>query len=239
MATATRDLERPFRTMTAPAPVHPPSTVVLDMDGTLLDLHFDDQVWNHRLPQILAARRGCALEAAQEYVASTIAQARGTLDWYCLDYWGALFDVSIHAIERELAALIRPRPGTLEFLQHLEAQGIRSVLATNAHPRSLAHKLERTGIARWFSAIRSAHPYGHPKEHDAFWTALAADLDLEPATSLFVDDNVAVLDAARRFGIAELYGIHRPSSRGAWREYAGYPAVDSLAELIPRCARRG
>lgn len=222
--------------MTAFSPAAPLSAVVLDMDGTLLDLHFDDQVWNHRLPQIVAARHGCGVEAARDHVATSIARARGTLDWYCLDYWGALFDVSIHAIERELAELIRPRPGTLEFLQHLDARGIRAVLATNAHPRSLAHKLERTGIARWFDAIRSAHPYGHPKEHDAFWTALAGDLGLDPATSLFVDDNLAVLDAARRFGIAELYGVHRPSSRGARRDYPGYPAIDSLAELIPRCS---
>ncbi len=223
--------------MIAMPAARPLSAVVLDMDGTLLDLHFDDQVWNHRLPQIVAARRGCEVDAAKELVATTIEQARGTLDWYCLDYWGALFEVSIHAIERELASLIRPRPGTLEFLQHLAARGIRSVLATNAHPESLAHKLERTGIGRWFSTIRSAHPYGHPKEHAAFWTALADDVGLDPSTSLFVDDNLAVLDAARHFGIAELYGVRRPSSSGTWREYAEYPAVDSLTELIPRCQR--
>ena len=223
-----------------PAPTvaaRPLSAIVLDMDGTLLDLHFDDQVWNHRLPQIIAARRACSLETARDEVATTIAGARGTLNWYCLDYWGALFDVSIHAIERELAGLVRARPGTREFLQHVAERGIRTILATNAHPRSLAHKLERTGIDRYFSVIRSAHPYGHPKEDDAFWQALAADVGLDPSTSLFVDDNVAVLDAARRFGIAELYGVHRPSSSGVWRDYAAYPAVDSLEELIPRCQR--
>lgn len=223
---------RPSARASIPEPL---SAVVLDMDGTLLDLHFDEQVWNHRLPEIVAVNRGCDVEAARAFVTATIAEARGTLDWYCLDYWSDLFHVSIHAIERELADLIRPRPGTVDFLEHLACRGIRTVLATNAHPRSLAHKLERTGIGRWFSAIRSAHPYGYPKEHDAFWSALSEDVGLDPARSLFVDDNTAVLDAARRFGIAELYGIHRPSSRGPWREYADYPAIDALTELIPRC----
>ena len=211
------------------------SAVILDMDGTLLDLHFDDQVWNHRLPAMLAERRGCTHDVAQRDVADTIAAARGTLNWYCLDHWSAVFGVDMHDLEAELAALIRPRPGTNDFLAHLAGRGIRTVLATNAHPRSLAHKLARTGLAGCFTSIRSAHPYGAPKEHAAFWDALAADVGIDPVTSLFVDDNVAVLDAARAWGIAELYGIHRPSSSGHWREYADYPAVDSLAELIPRC----
>lgn len=227
-----------MHTNSASPTTQPPSTVLLDMDGTLLDLHFDDQVWNVRLPQIVAARRGCGLDEARREVAARIAPARGSLNWYCLDYWGALFDVSIHAIERELAGLIRVRPGTLEFLAHLRAQGIRTVLATNAHPRSLEHKLQRTGIAGWFSEIRSAHPYGHPKEQAAFWEALAADVGFDAASSLFVDDNSAVLDAARRHGIGALYGVHRPSSSGEWRNYDDYPAVDSLAELIPRCTAR-
>lgn len=219
----------------AAAAATPLSAVILDMDGTLLDLHFDDQVWNHRLPALLAARSGCAPEEAKREVAATIGAARGTLEWYCLDHWGTVFGLSIHALEAELAALIRPRPGTVEFLAHLAGRGIRTVLATNAHPHSLGHKLGITGLAPYFTHIRSAHPYRAPKEHAAFWDALAADVGIDRATCLFVDDNIGVLDAARAWGLAELYGIHRPSSSGTWRDYADYPAVDALTELIPRC----
>ena len=218
-----------------PPAVSPVSTVLLDMDGTLLDLHFDDQVWNHALPRHLAARTGWPLQQAAAHVVDTIAAARGTLDWYCLDHWSAVFGVSVHALEEEQAAHIRIRPGTVAFLEHLAAVGIPAILATNAHPRSLARKLERTGLARYFSAIRSSHQYGAPKEHAAFWDAFHADLAFEVRGTLFVDDSASVLDAAREWGIAELYGVHTPSSTGARRTFDDYPAVESLAELIGRC----
>lgn len=219
----------------APATKRPISAVILDMDGTLLDLHFDDQVWNHRLPGLLAARDGCTSAQARSAVAARIGAARGTLEWYCLDHWTAVFGVSIHALEVELGHLIRLRPGTAEFLAHLATRGIRAILATNAHPLSLERKLQRTGIGRWFDAIRSSHSYDHPKEQPGFWHALHADLGFDPAHAIFVDDSAAVLDAARDWGIAELYGVTSPSSSGPRREFTGYPAVDSLAELVPRC----
>jgi putative hydrolase of the HAD superfamily len=229
--------EPPASPTTVGAPPAPVSAVILDMDGTLLDLHFDDQVWFHRLPALLAAREGCTPEAARRAVATRIAGVRGSLEWYCLDHWSRVFGVSIHAVETELGHLVRLRPGTAEFLAHLAARGIRAILATNAHPASLERKLARTGLARWFDAIRSSHPYGYPKERAEFWHALHADLGFDPAHAIFVDDNPAVLDAARAWGIGELYGVHSPSSTGPRREFTAYPAVDSLAELVSRCAR--
>ena len=218
--------------------VTPVSTVLLDMDGTLLDLNFDDQVWNHALPRHLAARMGCPLPQAAHHVVETIATARGTLAWYCLDHWSAVFGVSVHALEEEQAAHIRVRAGTVDFLEHLAARGIPAILATNAHPRSMARKLERTGLARYFRAVRSSHQYGAPKEHAAFWDALHADLGFDVDGAIFVDDSASVLDAARAWGIPELYGVHTPSSTGVRRTFEDYPAVDSLAELIGRCGGR-
>ena len=208
------------------------------MDGTLLDLHFDDQVWNHALPRHLAARTGWSLQQAAGHVVDTIATARGTLAWYCLDHWSAVFGVSVHALEEEQAAHIRVRQGTVAFLEHLAASGIPAILATNAHPLSMARKLERTGLARYFTAIRSSHQYGAPKEHAAFWDALHADLGFDVEGALFVDDSASVLDAAHDWGITELYGVYTPSSTGARRTFDRYPAVESLAELIERCRAR-
>lgn len=214
------------------------SAVLLDMDGTLLDLHFDEQVWSHALPRRIAARTGMAAEEARLHVAQTIAREKGNLRWYCLDHWSEVFGISLHEVEAEQSMLIRMRPGTRNFLEHLKAREIPCILATNAHPRSLKLKLARTGMAALFSGIRSSHEYGAPKEHAVFWDALRAEFHFEPEHSLFVDDNETVLHAAKAWGVGELYGVVQPSSSGARKHYVDFPAVDALEELNPRCSLR-
>lgn len=207
--------------------------VVLDMDGTLLDLAFDDRVWNQVLPVRLAARRGCPVDEVRAEVAATLGSVRGTLPWYCLDHWESQFGVSLHALEEELAAHIALRPGTLEFLRFLREHDVRTLIATNAHPASLARKMARTGIAEFFEALVSAHNLGLPKEDSAFWPALCAVAGIDPADCVFVDDNAAVLDAARVAGVRHLFGVRTPSSTGAVKIFPTYASVDRLSDLIP------
>ncbi|MGE0373039.1 MAG: GMP/IMP nucleotidase [Gammaproteobacteria bacterium] len=216
----------------------PRDTVVLDMDGTLLDLNFDDQVWNHALPAALAARDRCALDTARARVAEKLGSARGTLPWYCLDHWEREFGISVHDLEVEMAHFIDVRTGTREFLEFLRDKRVRAVLATNAHPASLARKMVRTGLGGYFDALVSAHTLGAAKEDPAFWRRLSALHAVVPEASIFVDDNQAVLDTARRCGVRHVFGVRTPSSRGESKHFENYASIDSLAELIPWLARR-
>ena len=207
--------------------------VVLDMDGTLLDLHFDNQVWKDLLPRRVAERSGAQLADVGPQVEATLNATRGTLDFYCLDHWSREFGMSMSALERELTHLVRVREGASHFLNALVNANIRLLLATNAHRDSLSHKLERTGIEVHFDDIYSAHDFGYCKEEDAFWDALRNAHEFDPARTLFVDDNHAVLDAAARFGVAYLFGIKRPSSRGADLSHDRYHCLESFDEIMP------
>ncbi|MEG2436425.1 MAG: hypothetical protein RSB47_08860, partial [Ruthenibacterium sp.] len=45
-------------------------TVLLDMDGTLLDLEFDSYFWLNLVPQTLSERRGITLDEVKAELAS-------------------------------------------------------------------------------------------------------------------------------------------------------------------------
>lgn len=188
--------------------------VILDMDGTLLDLHMDNQLWGELLPRRYAALHKLNHTAARTHVREQLAQARGTLAWYCFEHWNQIFGIDLAGLEGELRHLIKPRAGALEFLRWVAAGGQRLVLATNAHPISLEHKLAQTGIAEYFSDIVSAHSLGAPKESATFWRALHQHLGFEPARVLFIDDNQSVRGAAMDYGIAHVFGIAYPDSAG-------------------------
>lgn len=205
--------------------------VVFDMDGTLLDLYFDDLVWNEHLPRRYAAKAGLSQDDARRAIRSAIEQTRGQLDFYCLDHWSAHFDVDVHEVEQDLAGFVNVRPGASDFLEWVGRAGLKRILATNAHPRSLARKLRITGIEADFEYIVSSHELGFAKEQAAFWHALAERTGLRPERTVFIDDNPAVLESAAAFGIRYLYGVARPNSRNPEIALAGYPCLRSFQEL--------
>lgn len=213
-------------------------TVLLDMDGTLLDLHFDSYFWLDHLPARLAQIRGKPEQEIRAELYTHIRAIEGTLDWYCLDYWADQLQVDIMALKEEIKDKIQLRPHVAEFLQLLRDLGKKVVLITNSHPKGLDLKLEVTALDQWLDLIISSHEFQEPKEVQAFWTALLEREPFDPARALFVDDTERVLDSAKAFGVGFLLGIHQPDSQTP-RRLDSYPAIDHFDELLPslRAAR--
>lgn len=218
---------------------HEIDTVLLDMDGTLLDLHYDNTLWNHLLPERFGAARQIAPETARAELFAHMHATRGQLAFYCLDYWRDFTGLDVVALHHELTALIRYRPGAEAFLDWLRATGRRSLLVTNAHRDSLRVKDLHSGVTRRLDADISCHDYGSPKESQAFWETLIAEHPFDPARTLFIDDNDAVLAAARQFGIRHLLTVTQPDSARPHRQDLGYLAFNDFAELLPRAPGAG
>lgn len=208
-------------------------TVLLDMDGTLLDLHFDNHFWHEHVPRRFAARHGLDLASARADLTARYKKVEGTLEWYCVDYWTRELDLDIACLKAELAELIAVHPFVLDFLAAVRARGKRLVLVTNAHGKALALKLRRTRLDEHFDAIVCAHDLGSPKERIAFWERLRAVQPYEAPSSVLIDDSLPVLRAARRHGIAQLLAVKRPDSRQPERTIAEFPAIAHLAEVMP------
>jgi HAD superfamily hydrolase (TIGR01509 family) len=207
-------------------------TILLDMDGTLLDLRFDNWFWQELIPRRYAAANGLELEETQGLLGPKFVEVRGTLQWYCIEYWTRELGLDIGSIKREALARVRFLPGAQEFLLKLKERGKRCVLVTNAHPGTLAIKNERVALTQYFDACYSTHTFAAPKEDPAFWPRLAAEERFHPARTLFVDDSVAVLNAARDYGIGWLRAVRRPDSGLPPQHTGEYAAVDRVADLM-------
>jgi len=207
-------------------------TVLLDMDGTLLDLHFDNFFWQQYLPAACAAHWRVDRAKAERHLFACFQEVQGTLDWYCLDYWRSELGLDIVALKREIQHLIAVRPGAWEFLEFLQDQGKRRILVTNAHPESLALKMELTGMAPWLDRLISTHDFGYPKEEQFFWRELSVQEPFDPIRTLFIDDTPRILAAAGRFGVGHLWSIHQPDSQGEPHSSLVYPQVQSFHPLL-------
>ncbi|MDR5904335.1 GMP/IMP nucleotidase [Franzmannia qiaohouensis] len=207
-------------------------TVLLDMDGTLLDLHFDSHFWLEHLPRRYAELHRLDA-AAQDALKARIIGEQGTLNWYSLSYWSDELNVDIVALKREVQHLIGLRSDALDFLKWLKRSHPRVVLATNADRASLELKLPLTGLETYLDAIVSSADLGVAKEAQEFWFELQEVEPFDPTRTLFIDDNPHVLESAREYGIRHLLGIKQPDSSRPEKALEEFIALDRFATILP------
>lgn len=208
-------------------------TVLLDMDGTLLDLNFDNHFWQQHLPRRFAEHHGRDHEEVRHELMARFKAHEGTLPWYSVDFWTNELALDLMMLKEEVAHLIDIHPGVPEFLTAARTSGKRVLLVTNAHHKSLTLKMARTGLTPHFDAMITSHELGLPKEDVAFWGALRAVQPFDPARTLLVDDTISVLESADRYGIAELRAICLPDSCQPERLPTRFAALKSFHDLLP------
>jgi len=206
--------------------------VLLDMDGTLLDLSFDNYFWSELVPQRYAHENGLSHQEALAHLHPIFEAHAGTLDWYCLDFWSDRLKLPIISMKKQERSKIAIRPGTITFLEALNRHNKHVVMATNAHPVTLQIKLQEAPIEQHFDSLVSSHDLGFAKEDQKFWQSLCEQHDINPQRSLFIDDSEAVLTSAKTFGIEHLLCISQPSSKHAARHLPNWPSVNYLDEVL-------
>ena len=207
-------------------------TVLLDMDGTLLDLHYDNHFWLEHLPRRYGELHGISRAMADLELTPLFERNAGQLQWYCLDFWSTELKIPVRELKLETANLIALRPDADTFLAAIRQAGKRVIMITNAHRDSLSLKMERIELAPYFERLISSHDYGFPKESPAFWDALQADIGFDPQRSLFIDDTLPILRSARDFGVAHLLAVKQPDSKKGPKDTEEFAALGDYRDLL-------
>lgn len=207
-------------------------TVLLDLDGTLLDLHFDNYFWRHHVPQRYAEKHDLSIETSREELYRRYGSVRGTLQWYCVEYWTEELGLDIALLKKEVEHLIAVHPHVVEFLEAVRQVEKRTVLVTNAHGKSLELKLSRTQLGEHFDVVVCAHDLGVPKEEVSFWDELKKVVSFRPGRTLLIDDSPEVLRSAKGYGIKHILAVAKPDTRGPERIQSQFDTLADFAHLI-------
>ena len=208
-------------------------TVLLDMDGTLLDLHYDTHMWMNVLPDRIARRDNISTQEAKNRLFSQFENRARSIEYYCMDFWTQHTQIDIMALHHEFSDRIQYLPGAENFLAHLKDSRLTVRLVTNAHRENLKLKNRLTGLAHYFEDQISSLDFREPKESQKFWQALIASHPFDPKRTLLIDDNEDVLDAAHAFGIEHLLSVKRPDTQRPEKTSSKFPALAEYTQLLP------
>lgn len=211
---------------------HDIDTVLLDMDGTLLDKYFDDYFWEHYVPQQFADKQGVTIDSARSELITRYRSVENTLQWTDLDYWTEQLELDIPAMKRALDQMINIHPFVTEFLNYVRRMEKTVILVTAAHSKTLEIKVEKTGIESFFDRMICAEEVGTAKEDTRFWHVLEGIVGFNKERTMLADDTAKVLESAEHYGIKELVHIAKPSSRKPTAYSPRFPSIARFNELI-------
>ena len=207
-------------------------TLMLDMDGTVLDLAYDNYVWNELVPERYAETRGISLDLARSRLFAKYEAIQGDIQWYCLDHWSERLGLDVLELHRDVDHRIDYLPGARDFLRTMHRHDVRVLLVTNSHPDTLALKDDATGLSAYFDAMYTSHEFGYAKERQEFWYALQEEEGFLRESTLFVDDNHSVLESADTYGVEMLVEIESPDTTESRQKKSDYAGVNGVSELL-------
>ncbi|MDH3864717.1 MAG: haloacid dehalogenase, partial [Gammaproteobacteria bacterium] len=90
-------------------------TLMLDMDGTVLDLAYDNYVWKELVPEHYAEAKGLSIDVARNRLYAKYQAIQGDIQWYCLDHWSERLGLDVLELHRGVNHRIDYLPGARDF----------------------------------------------------------------------------------------------------------------------------
>lgn len=209
------------------APGNPPPTLVLDLDGTLIDTAGDLLATLN----VILAREGQAavsLVQARDMIGSgarAMLEAGFAANGKVLpnEHLDRLFADFIAYYSENIAATSAPFPGALAALDRFSSEGWRLTVCTNKLESLARRLLTELGIAERFAVISGQDTFGVRKPDPRHLVKTIRHAGGEPAAAIMVGDSEFDIAAARAAGIPSV---------GVTFGYATVPIADHRPDAI-------
>jgi HAD superfamily hydrolase (TIGR01509 family) len=203
--------------------------VVFDMDGLLLDTetlwheaevelfarHGGDFTWDDKMTVI-----GTSYEFTADYFADRLGRPRSD--------GPALVQEMIELMHALVRRAVEARPGAVELVRRLRADGVPLGLASNS-PRFLVDDaLATAGMADAFDTIVTSDDVEHAKPAPDIYLLACERLGVDPAEALALEDSASGVMAAKAAGLTVI-GVPQFAETDV---SAADRVVESLEELL-------
>ena len=207
--------------------------VLIDMDGTLLDRHFDNFFFEEDLPRRYVAMQGLSFDASRGTVNGDVPVGGRELAWTDLHYSSGRVGIDVVAMHLSQLTLIGFLLGAEDFLKAVRIKGKRRA-ATNAHEAGVAVKSAKTGLDRYVGSDRRRVRSGLSQdEMPEYWPGPAAGwLDSTRAALSMLTTTEMCSAAASHYGIATIIHSAKSSSQLPPVQSSKFASVEHLPALL-------
>ncbi len=208
-------------------------TVLLDMDGTLIDRHHEDMFWHGILPKAYARKNKMTLKQAEDFLFKLYAsKGPKSLEWGSAALWEKDLKIGFRSLRRKIVPYIKLHPHTLEFLKFLKRNKKTVYLVTAADPSDVDIEVAHTKIGKYIDEIFTTFDFGATKHYPIFWKRFQKKIKFDSKRTMLAEDNENIARVASKFGIRYVIFKSKASSKKPPKIPKGLFCVHHFDELI-------
>lgn len=188
--------------------------ISFDVDGTLVDLEYNDLVWFKEIPELVAKKKKINFEESLKLVKEEYSRlGEHNLNWYDIKYWISYFDleVSYKKILEKYESQIKIFPDVIPTLEELKKDF--TLIVTTAMPREfLIPKMKK--LEQYFKNSFSALSDFKELKNSEIYFKICKILNVYPEQIMHIGDHWEFdYLAARKAGLNALY-LDRGNAKG-------------------------
>lgn len=199
--------------------------ISFDVDGTLVDLEYNDLIWFKEIPELVAKKKKISFEKSLKFVHEEYTKlGEHNLNWYDINYWISYFglEISPNKIFEKYEPQVKIYPEVIPLLEELKKNFILIVIT--AMPREfLVPKMKK--LEKYFEFSFSALSDFKELKNSEIYSKISKALNVSPKQILHIGDHWEFdYLAAQKAGMNTIYLDRSNTKKGKY-------IISSLGEV--------